>query len=52
MRALPLHLLLGALMAEQALQPKLFIATKLAATGREAGFAQFAESRRRLQAQR
>ena len=43
---------LGALMAEQALQPKLFIATKLAATGREAGFAQFAESRRRLQAQR
>jgi aryl-alcohol dehydrogenase-like predicted oxidoreductase len=43
---------LGALMSEQALQPKLFIATKLAASGREAGFAQFADSQRRLQTQR
>jgi aryl-alcohol dehydrogenase-like predicted oxidoreductase len=43
---------LGDLMGEQKLQASLFIATKLAATGREAGFAQFADSRRRLRTQR
>lgn len=43
---------LGDLMAEQKLQASLFIATKLAATGRAAGLAQFAESQRRLQTQR
>lgn len=43
---------LGDLMGEQKLQASLFIATKLAATGREAGFAQFADSQRRLRTQR
>ncbi len=42
---------LGDLMTAAKLQPSLFLATKLAAQGRAAGFAQFEESRRRLQTQ-
>ncbi len=44
--------ILGALLAEQELRPKTFLATKLAADNRAAGEAQFAQSLRRLHAER
>lgn len=42
----------GDLMADLGLRDRLFVATKLAASGREAGLAQFADSQRRLKTQR